>query len=219
MKSGFLPFIFLSATAHYAVLNHGEQWTLNLNENNEQGRSSLAIEIIHTKKKESPLNKPAENPQPETIEKKIVSIKENNTQTEISQSTRSVDISNKDNNISEKFSALEKTAEETVDTEKNTVIVNTINNLLKEELNKYFYYPKAAIRRNWQGKLVVSFIIHPDGSIDNIKISESSGYEILDNAAMESVKQIKLPVNDELSGLYSLRSDAETRLPVSYTLK
>lgn len=52
-------------------------------------------------------------------------------------------------------------------------------------------YPKKAIRRGWEGKTVISAEILPDGFIGQIAVAHSSGHEILDAAALESIKTWK----------------------------
>jgi len=66
----------------------------------------------------------------------------------------------------------------------------TISKILNTEIAKYFYYPKAAQRREWQGKVVLRFIIQASGNIKQVQVAESSGYAILDNAAMKALKKI-----------------------------
>jgi len=59
---------------------------------------------------------------------------------------------------------------------------------IKEKIQKKIVYPRIARRRGLQGKAVVSFIVCKDGSITDVKIVESSGYKILDNSAIKTVK-------------------------------
>ncbi len=44
-------------------------------------------------------------------------------------------------------------------------------------------YPDDALDNNWQGKVYLTFVIEKDGTITDVKISRSSGYDVLDNAA------------------------------------
>lgn len=71
-------------------------------------------------------------------------------------------------------------------------------------------YPRAARARNQEGTLVVSFIVMPDGKINHLRVVKSSGYELLDQNALESVQKAapfpKPPVM------------AELRVPISYSL-
>lgn len=49
-------------------------------------------------------------------------------------------------------------------------------------------YPRAAKRRGYQGKVMLSVHVDVDGGVDNLWVFESSGYRLLDNAALKAVK-------------------------------
>lgn len=50
-------------------------------------------------------------------------------------------------------------------------------------------YPPLARRMNWSGRTLISFRIALDGSISNLKVKEGSGHEVLDRAALDTVKK------------------------------
>jgi protein TonB len=52
-------------------------------------------------------------------------------------------------------------------------------------------YPRRAQRRGIEGKVLVSIMIAKDGSASSAKILESSGHEILDNAALKAALEWK----------------------------
>ena len=82
------------------------------------------------------------------------------------------------------------------------------------ELTNHFSYPKIAQRRNWQGQVLLAFHIDSNGSIKNIKINHSSGYSVLDQAAIVSLKKI-----GQLPHLKSwLHSGMEIQIPIVYQL-
>ena len=56
---------------------------------------------------------------------------------------------------------------------------------LKRWLNKYKHYPKDAIDKKQEGRLVVSFVILRDGTVLDPRIERSSGILSLDAAAIE----------------------------------
>ena len=86
--------------------------------------------------------------------------------------------------------------------------------VLHNELRQYFVYPRLAQKRNWQGKVLVSIQIRANGDIKNVQVSQSSGYSILDNAAIVSIRKIK-----NLSGISSwLANDVTLSIPVIYQL-
>lgn len=59
-------------------------------------------------------------------------------------------------------------------------------------------YPEFALMCNIQGNVQVSVTISEDGEISNVKVRSSSGYSMLDYAAVECVKKWKFaPAYDE----------------------
>lgn len=75
---------------------------------------------------------------------------------------------------------------------------------------KKAFYPKIAVRMEWEGKVEVSFIILSDGGVKGIKVVKSSGREILDKSAMEAVKLA--------SPFPRPSATVELKAPVSYKL-
>ena len=49
-------------------------------------------------------------------------------------------------------------------------------------------YPEQARRRNLEGSLVLSVDVLPDGSIEHVRVLRSSGYDLLDEAAVRIVR-------------------------------
>jgi protein TonB len=49
-------------------------------------------------------------------------------------------------------------------------------------------YPALAVRRRWEGSVVVGFEVRPDGTCADIGIVQSSGYAVLDEAAARAVR-------------------------------
>ncbi len=90
-----------------------------------------------------------------------------------------------------------------------------LKTLLNNELEKYFYYPKSAQRKNRQGKVILAFTINSNGLIENIHISKSSGYRTLDNAAIKALAKVEanrdftLQLNDH---------STELTVPINYQL-
>jgi len=90
---------------------------------------------------------------------------------------------------------------------------------LKEKLSvissiiqKNISYPPLARKMGWEGKVIICIHLRSDGTLEDVKIEKSSGYELLDRNALETVKKVahlfpKPPV------------DVIVRLPVSYKLE
>ena len=51
-------------------------------------------------------------------------------------------------------------------------------------------YPSAARLNGWEGKVVLRAVIRADGHLSEVKVHRSSGYEALDNAAMEAIRLV-----------------------------
>ena len=50
-------------------------------------------------------------------------------------------------------------------------------------------YPAAARQRGYEGLVLVSAEIEPDGRVGNLSLKKSSGYPILDDSAMDAVRK------------------------------
>jgi TonB family protein len=50
-------------------------------------------------------------------------------------------------------------------------------------------YPDRARRMGWEGKVLLSFVVLENGSINNVKVVNSSGFRILDNSAKEVIEK------------------------------
>lgn len=81
-------------------------------------------------------------------------------------------------------------------------IANARNNyrkLLSAEFARYKKYPQVAQMRGWQGTVLIQLQVDAEGHASNPVISQSSGKEMLDNQALESVKKaLPLPLPPEI---------------------
>ncbi len=59
---------------------------------------------------------------------------------------------------------------------------------MKTRIELYWEYPILAVKNGWQGNLQMNFSIQKDGSIDEIKIANSSGYPVLDDSAKTALR-------------------------------
>jgi TonB family protein len=60
---------------------------------------------------------------------------------------------------------------------------------IRDIIQKNIAYPHMARKRGLEGKVVVSFIVCADGEAQDITITESSGFEVLDRSAVEAVRK------------------------------
>jgi len=80
----------------------------------------------------------------------------------------------------------------------------------------YFHYPLFARQQGWQGEVQVAVHIARDGSLSNLRLARTSGYPILDAAALDSLEKIhRLP--DATTNLLEA-SGFDLNVPVVYRL-
>lgn len=76
---------------------------------------------------------------------------------------------------------------------------------------KNIRYPQIARRMSWEGKATIFFVICEDGKIKNIEVVKSSGFEVLDKNAIETIKRTSPFPPPVVS--------AEIILPITYRLE
>ena len=79
-------------------------------------------------------------------------------------------------------------------------------------VKKYKNYPNNARRMKHQGVVEVRFLLKTDGSMDELKVTKSSGFESLDNGALENVKKASSEFPKPKEARY-------LRFPIAFTLK
>ncbi|RME11676.1 MAG: energy transducer TonB, partial [Aquificota bacterium] len=84
--------------------------------------------------------------------------------------------------------------------------------VISQIVQKNISYPPIARRMGWEGRVVLIIRLCEDGTLKEVKVAESSGYEVLDKNAMETVRKVahlfpKPPV------------EVLVRLPVNYRLE
>jgi protein TonB len=65
--------------------------------------------------------------------------------------------------------------------------LNNFQTITQKVLNR-LGYPRLAAKLRIGGVNIVEFMFHPDGSITNLKITSSSGYEIFDKYSLELIE-------------------------------
>lgn len=62
---------------------------------------------------------------------------------------------------------------------------------LRREIERHKRYPSQARRMQYEGQVVVSFSLTPEGAVSTVLIENTSGISSLDNAAIAAVKRVK----------------------------
>lgn len=81
--------------------------------------------------------------------------------------------------------------------------------------SKHFTYPRLAQRNGWQGMVKLGLRIEPNGQLSRIRVVSTSGFPVLDQAALETLHRISTlqGVDPWLNG-----TPFDTVLPVEYRL-
>lgn len=82
-------------------------------------------------------------------------------------------------------------------------------------LAHHFYYPAIAQRRGQQGIVLLAFRITVAGDIEAIHVAQSSGYTLLDRAAIGALRKVQKVLLDE----NELPQALDLQLPVIYRLE
>ena len=61
---------------------------------------------------------------------------------------------------------------------------------IRDLIVKRLDYPPLARRMEWSGKVLLAFVVTEDGGVRSVQIKESSGYSVLDNSAMNTVRSV-----------------------------
>ncbi len=73
---------------------------------------------------------------------------------------------------------------------------------IRDLITTHLVYPLMARKMNWSGKVVVAFVIAEDGTVNNIRVIETSGFPVLDRSVLETVRGVapfpKPPVRAEI---------------------
>ncbi|VAW48415.1 hypothetical protein MNBD_GAMMA03-968 [hydrothermal vent metagenome] len=105
-------------------------------------------------------------------------------------------------------------ADQTAEAEEH--YLSELNAIVAQHANNS--YPKRAKRRNWQGEVFIQFTLQPNGRITQLSIVESSGRQLLDNAALQ-IFQVKMNQQFKPFPKEITRTKWRIKVPVSYNLR
>ncbi len=88
----------------------------------------------------------------------------------------------------------------------------TKSDLVEKINNQPPQYPKIARLKKQQGTVVIEVFIKNNGAVEDLSIKQSSGYEILDEAALKTIKTWQFEANKD-----SKRS-SNILIPITFTL-
>lgn len=74
-----------------------------------------------------------------------------------------------------------------------TAALSNVRTALYSALQANFSYPRRARLHGWEGTVIIALRILPDGAVTNVRISDSSGIRVLDEAALRSINAAQIP--------------------------
>jgi TonB family protein len=72
-------------------------------------------------------------------------------------------------------------------------MLDSLRSAVYSELQANFSYPRRARLRGWEGTVVITLRILPDGKLTDIRVAGSSGISTLDRAAVNSLRKVSVP--------------------------
>lgn len=69
-------------------------------------------------------------------------------------------------------------------------LMSSLKVTLQREIARHFSYPLLARRHGWQGEVLLAFRLEADGRISEARVLRSSGYGILDRAALTALGKV-----------------------------
>ena len=103
--------------------------------------------------------------------------------------------------------------------EKTVADMQQIQRHIRKQINLKLafsrYYPAIAVRNQWQGTVRLGIHIHANGQLSQVRVINSSGYRILDQAAVSSIMKINMLPD---TGTLLNGNNFDVILPVIYQL-
>lgn len=89
---------------------------------------------------------------------------------------------------------------------------------MKKRIELYWEYPEVASKNGWNGRLFINFTIKKDGTLGEVTLAKSSGYPVLDDAAMTAIKlAVPYPAFPENFGIEQINIKGQFEYDIMYT--
>lgn len=93
---------------------------------------------------------------------------------------------------------------------------NAVRGKIQSRLSQYLSYPEFARRKGWQGIVVISLSLNESGQFKDIQVNASSGFDILDNTAVEAMHKLNaIEVKQE----FKLAFNTILEIPIHFKLQ
>ncbi|MBF0456847.1 MAG: energy transducer TonB [Nitrospirae bacterium] len=70
-----------------------------------------------------------------------------------------------------------------------TIYVKAHFAAIRSAITSKLSYPPTARKMGWTGTVKVSFMVNEDGGVSNVRVIETSGHDVLDNSAVETIRR------------------------------
>ena len=191
MKRSVSKYFFLSFGIHFLLIS---LFLINKQQIQKSNTSILIVEVISSKSKKKSIIEIKEERE-DKVEKNNVSVIEKK---------RIVKHDQKNKPITKQVDSLLKKKLSQKKPHIKIVKQNIAKNLTKkvnaESVSKAVYkigsennphppYPLIARKKGWQGRLTVNVLVNQSGWVDKINIEKSSGYKVLDEISLKTIKK------------------------------
>ncbi len=92
-----------------------------------------------------------------------------------------------------------------------------VSSHIKEQIASHFRYPFVARRKGWEGEVLLGFQLNADGTIERVEVIRSSGRNILDSNAKDTLQRIG-SIDPQLLQALNWGGSQQLALPISYRL-
>ncbi|UTV99846.1 energy transducer TonB [Marinomonas rhizomae] len=108
-----------------------------------------------------------------------------------------------------------------LDSAKKKILMTDIFGKLQPLFKKYYQYPSEAREKGIEGKVTVKIVLGESGIINKYRISESSGYKVLDDITLQTFKKVEAEakVKPLVSKGICFNEGLILNLPVMYSLR
>lgn len=120
---------------------------------------------------------------------------------------------NQSNHSVSKEKVHEKTNENSTENDANSDDSSAVEYIIGSTQNPAPKYPAIAKRNEWEGVSKICVQIGADGIVKNANVCQKSGYKILDNSALETIKTWKFHIKNSGKQIYN------TSVKINFTLK
>lgn len=93
---------------------------------------------------------------------------------------------------------------------------NAVRGNIQSQLSQYLSYPEFARRKGWQGIVVVTLKVNNSGQLKDIHVNSSSGFDILDNTAIDALNKLNAI---EIKQEFKLALNTSLEIPIHFKLQ